>query len=254
MRFFAIFSYFLLLSRAQQELSSSLNIGFYQSPSYYKGFPVTKINPNKYNVIKYSFANVNLSNSSNTYECLIGDKFLDTEKIFSDDDEKCSCCARGGLNQLFNFKAKNPHIRTVLSVGGWVWSTKFSDAVASADSRQKLASSCVKIMLDYGLDGLDIDWEFPGGGDGKTNLGPTGTSFKREDTENLIALFGEFRNQFKALKSPKKDSYLLTFDVHSLPMWYLNRNQLGRMASLLDWFNVMNYEVKSKKNKYGQVS
>ena len=96
-------------------------------------------------------------------------------------------------------------------------------------------------MVDYGLNGIDLDFEFPGGANGE-NLGPPGMVFSKSDTENLIAVFSDFRNYFNTELGNAK-SYLLTLDVHSMPIWYLNKNQLTRLTPLLDWYNLMTYEV-----------
>ena len=53
------------------------------------------------------------------------------------------------------------HIKAILSVGGW-GAGGFSPAVATAEGREPLAQSLVDIANDYGFDGIDMDWEFPG--------------------------------------------------------------------------------------------
>lgn len=44
----------------------------------------------------------------------------------------------------------------MLAVGGWVWSRNFSDVMQTQGQRQTFARSCIDIMLDYGMDGIDI--------------------------------------------------------------------------------------------------
>jgi len=55
-------------------------------------------------------------------------------------------------------KQKHPHIKTLISVGGWTWSKYFSDVALTADSRAKFVTSCVNFMKQYSFDGIDIDW------------------------------------------------------------------------------------------------
>ena len=52
------------------------------------------------------------------------------------------------------------HIKMILSVGGW-GAGGFSPAVATAEGRELLAQTLVDISVDYGLDGIDMDWEYP---------------------------------------------------------------------------------------------
>lgn len=50
----------------------------------------------------------------------------------------------------------------LVSVGGWTWSGNFSDAALTKQSRKLFIESAVSFVEKYNLDGLDIDWEYPG--------------------------------------------------------------------------------------------
>ena len=63
------------------------------------------------------------------------------------------------LNELKNI---NPDLKILISIGGWTWSKNFSDAVLTDTSTQNFAQSAVDIVSTYNLDGVDIDWEYPG--------------------------------------------------------------------------------------------
>lgn len=76
----------LLLLLLLPFVSASVNIGFYQSSTFYNGSTINSINPNRYNVIKYSFVNID----EKSFECVLGDRFLDAERIFPDDDPDVS--------------------------------------------------------------------------------------------------------------------------------------------------------------------
>ena len=49
-----------------------------------------------------------------------------------------------------------------VSIGGWSLSDAFPKLAASAPGRRNFAKNCVGLVREYGLDGVDIDWEFPG--------------------------------------------------------------------------------------------
>ncbi|MFD9429215.1 MULTISPECIES: glycoside hydrolase family 18 protein [unclassified Streptomyces] len=114
----------------------------------------------------------------------------------------------GNFNQLRELKAKHPGLKAMVSLGGWSWSTHFSDAARTAASRKALVSSCVDLYIKGNLpvdgarggdgaaaglfDGIDIDWEWPG------SEGNTGTVFRPEDKKNFTALVHEFRKQLDA--------------------------------------------------------
>ncbi|KAF9027393.1 glycoside hydrolase, partial [Hymenopellis radicata] len=51
--------------------------------------------------------------------------------------------------------------KIVLSIGGWGGSYWFSHSMSSASNRGKLVGALVDAVNIFGLDGIDIDWEYP---------------------------------------------------------------------------------------------
>ncbi len=66
------------------------------------------------------------------------------------------------LRKLSELKQKKPSLNILISLGGWSWSKNFSDAVLTDSSTRNFANSCIDIVATYNLDGVDIDWEYPG--------------------------------------------------------------------------------------------
>lgn len=64
------------------------------------------------------------------------------------------------LARLGEWRAKNPKLKVLLSVGGFD-ARGFSDAAATPEARRAFARSCREVSERYGLDGIDLDWEFP---------------------------------------------------------------------------------------------
>ncbi|SDJ44283.1 glycoside hydrolase family 18 protein [Streptomyces indicus] len=126
----------------------------------------------------------------------------------------------GNFNQLKELKAKHPGLKVMISLGGWSWSTHFSDAVRTPESRKALVSSCVDLYLKGNLpkdgvrggegaaagvfDGVDLDWEWPG------SEGDVDTVFRPEDKQNFTALVAEFRAQLDALGRKNRKHYDLS--------------------------------------------
>lgn len=50
----------------------------------------------------------------------------------------------------------------LLSIGGWTYSPSFHPVVVNPALRARFVESSVQILEDYGLDGLDVDYEYPG--------------------------------------------------------------------------------------------
>ena len=53
-------------------------------------------------------------------------------------------------------------MKVLLSIGGWTYSPSFHPVVVNPTFRARFVQSSVKILEDYGLDGLDVDYEYPG--------------------------------------------------------------------------------------------
>ncbi|GAA2260345.1 glycosyl hydrolase family 18 protein [Streptomyces amakusaensis] len=156
---------------------------------------------------------------------------------------------RGNFNQIKKLKAKHPHLKVVVSLGGWTFSKFFSDAAATPASREKFVRSCVDIWIKGNLpvyngaggpgtgagvfDGIDIDWEWPGA------EGHPGNHWKAADKDNLTALLAEFRKQLDALGGEHR---LLTAFTPADPAKIQAGWDLSRIFDYLDFANVQGYD------------
>ena len=123
-------------------------------------------------------------------------------------------------------------IRVCLSIQGYGEDTKnFSDCAADSTLRVKLAKSMVDAVVEYRLDGIDIDWEYPGSYSGRSLA---------EDRTNFTLLIKEIRKQLDAVNT----NHLLTAAIPAGP-WGHDRYELNKLVEYFDYINMMSYDLQS---------
>ncbi|MFE1500068.1 glycosyl hydrolase family 18 protein, partial [Streptomyces albidoflavus] len=134
----------------------------------------------KLDVINYSFGNIHPTNLT----CFMankaagddnnpnagdgaGDSYADYQKTFSAADSVDGVADTwnqpivGVFNQFKELKAKYPHLKINISLGGWTYSKYFHDAAKTDASRKKLVSSCID---QYIKGDLPVEGGFGGAG------------------------------------------------------------------------------------------
>jgi len=137
------------------------------------------------------------------YEVTIHDKYAALEKSYPGD--KWDDPIRGNFGQLIKLKKEQPHLKIMPSIGGWTLSDPFFTMAASAEHRKTFVDSAVAFIKKYDFfDGIDIDWEFPGGGGSNPALGSA------EDKEHYTLLMQDLRAGLDALSVQTGKTYELT--------------------------------------------
>lgn len=233
-------------------------VAYYPSWSAYgRDFQVWEIDASKVSHINYAFANIcwdgrhgnpdPASPNPQTWSCqdengvidvpngsiVMGDPWIDAQKSNPGDtwDEPL----RGNFKQLQKLKEEHPHLKTLISVGGWSWSNRFSDVAATKETRENFANSAVDFIRQYGFDGVDIDWEYPVSG------GLPGNSRRPEDKENHVLLLQEVRNKLNEAGQEDGKEYLVTI-ASGASSEYVENNKLAEIAEVVDWINIMTYD------------
>lgn len=158
-----------------------------------------------------------------TINKLLFDKWADIEHRTNWNTEKPYW---GNFQELTELKAKYPHLKTFISIGGWTLSRDFSDIAATPERRKKFAQIAVNFAKKYHFDGIDIDWEFPGFAE--HNGKPT-------DKKNFTQLLKELYQATQAA------GLLLTFAAPASYEHY-NNLELSEIHKYLDWLNLMTYD------------
>jgi chitinase len=139
------------------------------------------------------------------------------------------------FRNLVLLKKQNPALKILISIGGWTWSGKFSDAVLTDTARQRFVTSAVDIIHRFNLDGIDIDWEYP------SILGLEGNVYRPEDKQNYVLLFKELRRQTDSLAGVTHKKYLLSTAAGAFKS-FVDHNDMGAAAQYLDFVNLMTYD------------
>ncbi|KAL4904228.1 hypothetical protein BDW74DRAFT_185842 [Aspergillus multicolor] len=134
------------------------------------------------------------------------------------------------MPRLTALKNYNPSLEVWIAIGGWSMNdpdqpTKrtFSELAASTDQQDVFFESFLSFMDKYGFDGVDIDWEYPRERSGAP-----------EDFENFVS----FLKNLKAVLGNRG----LTITLPA-SFWYLQHFDIKNMEPILDWFNIMSYDL-----------
>lgn len=146
----------------------------------------------------------------------------------------------GNLLRGFVKACRAGDTKAVLSLGGWGGSTYFSPAVRTAATRATFIGNIVKYYTTYQLDGIDLDWEYPGQTGAGNQLDPS-------DTAN-------FQTFLQELRAALPKGALITAAVSHNPWMASNGRPVGsvaRAAGALDYVMIMNYDVWGSSSNPG---
>ena len=151
------------------------------------------------------------------------------------------------LRALAELKRKHPRFKVMVSVGGWNWSNQFSNVASDAGARANFIASSVALLRRFGIDGLDIDWEYPTGAGVPCTAGQV--CDRPADKRNFITLARELRAAFDAAGKADRKHYLITIAAGGTASYVNDSNAPGagstwlrELSASLDWINLMAYD------------
>ena len=193
--FFLIFPFLL---QAQPNHNKKV-VGYYaQWAIYARDFNVDKIDGSKLTHLMYAFFGTEFD-PANPQSAKI--KSLDTYADFehTEGGAPWNATPKGNFYDLMQLKQRYPHLKILISIGGWTKSQDLPGIAASPVARTAFAQNMANFLTTYPfIDGFDIDWEFPiiGGIDGTEVIGgitPPAQPHTPNDHKNLVYLLKEMR-------------------------------------------------------------
>lgn len=133
------------------------------------------------------------------------------------------------LKALVALKKINPELKIQLSIGGW-GSGRFSEMASTEQTRTAFARDCRRIMDEFGIDGIDMDWEYP-------TSSSAGISSSPDDTENFTFLM-------KAIREAIGPDALLTMASVCSARFV----DFPAILPYLDFINVMSYDMRGRQD------
>jgi chitinase len=145
------------------------------------------------------------------------------------------------IRNLIRLRKVNPKLKILLSVGGLGWSHNFSDMALTEQGRQTFAESCANLVKRFDLDGIDIDWEFPG------YPGEGGNIYRPEDKQDYTLMFRTLRKRFDRLEEKAGKHFTITAAVDGWASHFVPHTEMGKVSEYLDYVCLMAYNFNTQQ-------
>ena len=136
------------------------------------------------------------------------------------------------IRALVTLKKTYPELKVLVALGGWGGCESCSEVFSSSENRREFAESARELLIEFDLDGIDLDWEYP------AIEGYPGHAFKPDDKKNFTELVRELR---KTLGS----EYELSFAAGSSERYWNKSVEWEIVMPLVDRVNLMTYDLIS---------
>lgn len=124
------------------------------------------------------------------------------------------------FDKLLELKKVNPDLKVFFCVGG-TCKDGFSSLAANPAKRESFANQCARLIKERGVDGIDLDWEFPGWSGGTS-----------ADEDNFVLLLKAIREK---IGSDKRLTIAVGNNVDGI--------KVKECLEIVDYFNVMTYDM-----------
>ncbi|WP_318454065.1 glycoside hydrolase family 18 protein [Photobacterium leiognathi] len=167
------------------------------------------------------------------FSAVIVDQVSALEKDFG--PTKAKVDYKGHFAQLKDLKAEKPELKILPSFGGWTMSEPFHAMAKDKAAIEHFSKTAVELIAQYDFfDGIDLDWEYPGGGGLTTSPWNPETKLSDEqkaaEKEAYTHLVKTLRSELDSLEKKTGRDYELSTAVG-----------VGSKAESIDWAAVAPY-------------
>ncbi|XP_023943405.2 chitinase A [Bicyclus anynana] len=144
---------------------------------------------------------------------------------------------KGNFGQLMSLKQRRPDLKILPSIGGWTLADPFF-FFTDQTKRHRFVDSVKDFLMTWKFfDGVDIDWEFPGGKGANPDLGSP------EDGKIYVTLMKELREMLDELTVSTGKKYELTSAISS--GWdKIQVVDYSKAQNYMDHIFLMSYDFK----------
>ncbi|KAJ8588522.1 glycoside hydrolase family 18 protein [Rhizopogon salebrosus TDB-379] len=128
-----------------------------------------------------------------------------------------------------------------IAIGGWTGSLYFSSNLATPANRTAFVKTVVDFTSNYGLDGIQVDWEYP------NRQGVGCNTISVNDTSNFLAFLQELR------LDPVGEKLTISAAVSLAPFTDATGSpstDVSGFAEVFDYINLMDYDVWGSWSSY----
>lgn len=144
---------------------------------------------------------------------------------------------RDSFVHIDRLKKSNPKLNILLSTGGGD-QHGHGPSTETDEALNQLVASTIEVVEEFGFDGIDCDWEFPG---------YTGN---KEEKYRHTKLIQAYRKELNFLEEKNDQKYWLTIAA-AAGEWFFDSVELDKIITELDFLNVMTYDLRFKEQPTG---